>query len=122
MSNRIGIPQRVFQQVLFFVLFQAKPYSTALCAERGFENKSRPAAVFQPHSRLSGQEHPPPGCKSNLKNFGSKIASSEIIRASQAKAMLYPAPIAGPFNAIIVGKAHRATLKKTLYVVLSLSF
>ena len=105
----------------FFALFPAKPCSTALYAERSFENKSRPAAVFQQHSHLSSQEHTPPGCNPNLKNFGSKIASSKMIRASQAKAMLNPAPIAGPFNAVIVGKAHRATLKKTLYVVLSLS-
>jgi hypothetical protein len=41
------------------------------------------------------------------------MASSDMIRASQAKAMLNPAPIAGPFNAAIVGKVHRATLKTT---------
>src|SRR6185312_13139521 len=85
--------------------FQIRPHCAALSAESGSPSIAMPMARADPARRGRNQVPPASGTNPRRQKACRKLAERAAMTMSQAKAMLAPAPAAGPLTAATTGFA-----------------
>src|SRR6185437_10327171 len=86
--------------------FQMRPHCAAVSAESGSPSMAMPIARAEPARRGRNQVPPASGTNPRRQNACRKLAERAAKTMSQAKAMLAPAPAAGPLTAATIGLAR----------------